>query len=50
MTKVRQQVARFPHRLVGQTDQREGGQAAGELDLDIDLQDLDSLEGDGFDA
>jgi hypothetical protein len=37
------------HRLVRQANDDEGGQAIGYLDLNLDRQDLDALEGDGMD-
>ena len=39
--------ARFPHRLVRQADNLEGGQAAGHVHLHIDIEHIDALEGDG---
>ncbi len=42
-------LARFRHRLVGQADDVEGGQAGRDLHLDIDGARLDAFERDGRD-
>ena len=41
-------LAAFRHRLVGQTDDGEGRQAGTHLHLDLDLDRVDALEGDGL--
>ena len=40
-------LARLPHRRVRQPDERERGQAAVDVDLDVDRQRVDALEGHG---
>ncbi len=43
-------LARLAHRLVGQADDQEGGQPAGDLHLHFDRHRLDAREGEGADA
>ena len=38
-------LAAFAHRLVGQSHHVEGDDTAGKLDLNVDIQDFDALEG-----
>lgn len=43
-------IAALRYRLVGKPDQREGGQARGDLHLDVDRQDFDPAERHRADA
>ena len=43
-------LAAFSHGLIRQADQRQGRHAVADLHLNVDLQNLDSLEGHGFNA